>query len=77
MSEQLILYTNTNINKHCFQLLSMYFDRLIIIVELFLYLYRINDIHKCRFEDFLIGKKKYIWKLEKYEGIHTTFETTF
>jgi uncharacterized membrane protein len=36
----------------------MRFVLLLIIVELFLYLYHINDIHKYKFEDFLILKRK-------------------
>jgi len=45
------------------------------IAELFLCLYHINDIHKNKFEDFLLNKNKY--KIQTKNLILTTFETTF
>jgi hypothetical protein len=64
------LYTNKNTNKHSFRLLFIiHFNRLIIIDELFLYLYHINDIHKYRFEDFLRIKKKYMKSIKR--GMNT------
>ncbi len=60
-----MLYTNKNMNKYNF--IIMHFVLEIIIVEWFLYWYHINDIHKYKFEDFLILKTKRMVKIRERE----------